>query len=122
MNAPEPCCAPSDLPPPLVPLPTDPDEALALLAKALGHPARVRILRFLLNQPGCFAGAIVDHLPLAPSTVSQHLKVLREVGFVRGEVDGPHICYCADEGRIQEAGALLEQLTSLTPAAGGHTL
>ena len=55
----------------------DPDEELARLAQALGHPARVRILRFLLEQRECFAGAIVDHLPLAQSTVSQHLKVLR---------------------------------------------
>lgn len=82
----------------------DPDEELARLAAALGHPARVRILRFLLEQRQCFAGAIVDHLPLAQSTVSQHLKVLREAGLVRGEIDGLHICYCADESRLEQIG------------------
>jgi ArsR family transcriptional regulator, arsenate/arsenite/antimonite-responsive transcriptional repressor len=91
----------------------DPDEELARLAAALGHPARVRILRFLLEQRECFAGAIVDHLPLAQSTVSQHLKVLREAGLVRGEVDGLHICYCADESRLEQIGELVD---SMVPA------
>jgi DNA-binding transcriptional ArsR family regulator len=90
--------------------PADPDEELAILASALGHPARVRILRFLMTQPSCFAGAIVEHLPLAQSTVSQHLKVLRDAGLVRGEVDGLHICYCPDEARLVRITALLEDL------------
>jgi ArsR family transcriptional regulator, arsenate/arsenite/antimonite-responsive transcriptional repressor len=94
----------------------DPDEELAQLAAALGHPARVRILRFLLEQRECFAGAIVEHLPLAQSTVSQHLKVLREAGLIRGEVDGLHICYCADEGRLRQVAALVE---AMVPVAGG---
>ncbi|CAN5727669.1 hypothetical protein BH23GEM11_BH23GEM11_04490 [soil metagenome] len=94
-------------------LPRDPDEELAVLAQALGHPARVRILRFLLEQQECFAGAIVDHLPLAQSTVSQHLKVLRQAGLVRGEVEGLHICYCADVERLARAGELLSALASL---------
>ena len=91
---------------------TDPDEELARLAAALGHPARVRILRFLFQQRECFAGAIVDHLPLAQSTVSQHLKVLREAGLVRGEVDGLHICYCADEPRLGRVRELVASLAS----------
>jgi ArsR family transcriptional regulator, arsenate/arsenite/antimonite-responsive transcriptional repressor len=94
-----------------VEFPADPDEELALLASALGHPARVRILRFLMTQTTCFAGAIVDHLPLAQSTVSQHLKVLRDAGLIRGEVDGLHICYCADEVRLRRVAALLDGLT-----------
>jgi len=93
-------------------LPRDPDEELAVLAQALSHPARVRILRFLLEQQECFAGAIVDHLPLAQSTVSQHLKVLRQAGLIRGEVDGLHICYCADVERLARAGELLSGLGS----------
>jgi len=95
---------------------TDPDEELARLAAALGHPARIRILRFLMEQRECFAGAIVDHLPLAQSTVSQHLKVLREAGLVRGEVDGLHICYCADESRLARVRDLL---AGMAPAAVG---
>jgi ArsR family transcriptional regulator, arsenate/arsenite/antimonite-responsive transcriptional repressor len=90
----------------------DPDEELARLAAALGHPARVRILRFLMEQQECFAGAIVEHLPLAQSTVSQHLKVLREAGLIRGEVDGLHICYCADGGRLRRVGELLDAMTT----------
>jgi ArsR family transcriptional regulator, arsenate/arsenite/antimonite-responsive transcriptional repressor len=86
-----------------------------VLAQALSHPARVRILRFLLEQQECFAGAIVDHLPLAQSTVSQHLKVLRQAGLVRGEVDGLHICYCADVERLARAAELLSALTEASP-------
>lgn len=99
-----PKCCPS--PPPLGP-DADPDEELARYAKALGHPARVRILRFLVEREECVVGAIVDELPLAQSTVSQHLKVLREAGLIHGEVDGPRICYCADPGRVRRLQALL---------------
>lgn len=91
-------------------VPSDPDEEFALLASALGHPARIRILRFLLTQDACFAGAIVDHLPLAQSTVSQHLKVLRDAGLIQGEVEGLHICYCVDAGRLDRVRQLLAQL------------
>jgi ArsR family transcriptional regulator, arsenate/arsenite/antimonite-responsive transcriptional repressor len=94
---------------PVAPLP-DPDDELARMAAALGHPARVRILRFLLEQRECFAGAIVDHLPLAQSTVSQHLKVLRESGLVRGEVEGPRVSYCADLDALERLGGLVAAL------------
>lgn len=72
------------------------DEELARLAKALGHPARVQILRFLAGREGCLCGDIVEHLPLAQSTVSQHLKQLKESGLIRGEIDGPRVCYCIE--------------------------
>ncbi len=72
------------------------DEELAALAKALGHPARVRILRILSHRTTCVCGDIVDELPLAQSTVSQHLKILKQAGLIRGEVDGPRVCYCID--------------------------
>lgn len=101
--------------PPSAPNPApflDPEEELAALAQALSHPARVRILRFLLAQDACFAGDIVDHLPLAQSTVSRHLKVLRLAGLIRGEVDGPHICYCVDLPRLTRVRALLGSLFS----------
>lgn len=104
------CCPPAPPPDPDIP----PDEELARLAKALGHPVRVRILRFLLDRDECMAGAIVGELPLAQSTVSQHLKVLREAGLIRGEVDGARICYCADEDRLERLHLLLG---GLAPAA-----
>ena len=81
-------------------------EDLAVLARAMAHPARVRILRFLIDCQACFCGEIVDHLPLAQSTVSQHLKVLRESGLIRGEVDGPKVCYCIDRGKLDELKTL----------------
>jgi len=108
-----PKCCPA--PPPIDPA-ADPDETLARLAKALGHPARVKILRFLLEREDCMAGGIVQELPLAQSTVSQHLKVLREAGLIYGEVDGTRICYCADRERIECIQTLLDGLTGLVHA------
>lgn len=105
------CCPP---PPPL-PSGRDPDDELAALARALAHPARVRILRLLLERTECVCGEICDELPLAQSTVSQHLKVLREAGLVHGEVDGPRVCYCADPARLRHLGALLDGLTAALP-------
>jgi ArsR family transcriptional regulator len=86
------------------------DERLARLAKALGHPARVAIVRLLLRREACICGEIVDELPLAQSTVSQHLKQLKEAGLIRGEVDGPRVCYCVDEGAIARLKALVAGL------------
>lgn len=105
-----PKCCPA--PPPLDPN-VAPDDEIAALAKAIGHPARVKILRFLLEREECVVGAIVDELPLAQSTVSQHLKVLREAGLIHGEVDGPRICYCADASRIERLRGLLDELAVL---------
>jgi len=86
----------------------DPDasEQLATYCRALGHPHRVTILRFLLAQDACFVGEIADQLPVAASTVSQHLSQLRAAGLIRGEVDGPRRCYCVEP----EAVALLKTL------------
>jgi len=70
------------------------DVELARLAKALGHPARVAIVRLLLSDGDCVCGAIVDRLPLAQATVSQHLKVLKDAGWITGTIDGPRVCYC----------------------------
>ncbi len=80
---------------------------LAVLAKAVGHPTRVRILRLLLAREACFCGEIVDQLPLAQATVSQHLKVLKEAGLIQGEIDGPRTCYCAARDRLAELHALV---------------
>jgi ArsR family transcriptional regulator len=72
------------------------DEELAGLAWAVAHPARVRILRMLIARGECVCGELVGAMPLAQSTVSQHLKILKEAGLIRGEIDGPRVCYCVD--------------------------
>ena len=107
------CCP---VPPPIDPH-ADPDEEIARYAKALAHPARVKIMRFLVESEECMAGAIFDEIPLAQSTISQHLKVLREAGLVHGEVDGPRICYCADVARIERLQGLLGRLTAAVRAS-----
>ncbi|MBI9083128.1 MAG: winged helix-turn-helix transcriptional regulator [Desulfobacterales bacterium] len=71
-------------------------DTFAALCKALGHPARIRIVEHLKAENRCICGQIVDILPLAQSTVSQHLKILKDAGLVRGEVEGPRTCYCLD--------------------------
>ena len=86
------------------------DEELAALAKALGHPARVKIVRILLRRNACVCGDIVDELPLAQSTVSQHLKVLKDAGLIRGEVDGPRVCYCIETRALRRLRALVGAL------------
>ena len=83
------------------------DEELALLTKALGNPARVQIVRLLVRKNACICGDIVDELPLAQSTVSQHLKVLKDAGLVRGSVDGPRIDYCIDPRTLRRLKALI---------------
>lgn len=70
---------------------------LAMLAKALGHPARIAIIQFLIKTKACVCGDIVDELPLSQSTVSQHLKELKNAGLIKGDIDGPSVCYCIDE-------------------------
>jgi ArsR family transcriptional regulator, arsenate/arsenite/antimonite-responsive transcriptional repressor len=70
------------------------EQELAQFAKALAHPARIAILKVLAKHNECICGQIVDVLPLAQSTVSQHLKELKEAGLVKGTVDGPRSCYC----------------------------
>lgn len=71
-------------------------ERLVQMMKALGHPARLQIVRYLTENPQCITGDIVDALPLAQATVSQHLKVLRDSGLICGMIEGPATCYCLD--------------------------
>jgi DNA-binding transcriptional ArsR family regulator len=86
------------------------DEELAVLAKAIGHPARVQIMRLLVRREACICGDIVDELPLAQSTVSQHLKVLKDAGLIRGEIDGPRVCYCVEPRVLRRLKALVGSL------------
>jgi len=85
-------------------------EEVAKLAWAIAHPARVRILTILLARKSCVCGELVDVMPLAQSTVSQHLKILKEAGLVQGEIDGPKVCYCVNQtvfARLKELVAVL---------------
>src|SRR5258707_11736293 len=90
--------------------PTAGDCELARVAKALGHPARVAILRLLIERHECICGEIVEVLPLAQATVSQHLKVLKDAGLVKGEVDGPRVCYCVDPKAVRRIRELIQGL------------
>lgn len=90
------------------------EQELAALAKALSHPARIAILKVLAGKNECICGEIVDLLPLAQSTVSQHLKELRDAGLISGSIDGPRSCYClnweAFESFHTEFGNLFKEL------------
>lgn len=84
---------------------TQEQNAIAKLAKALGHPARVAIIEYLIKVNACICSDIVNELPLAQPTVSQHLKELKNAGFIKGNIEGNAICYCIDErsfDKIQE--------------------
>lgn len=85
----------------------DADLELAGLAKALGHPARIQILRLVARRDGCVCGDIVDDLPLSQSTVSEHLRILKTAGLLRGEVDGPRVCYCIEPRTLRRLRALV---------------
>lgn len=76
---------------------TDKQNEIALMAKALGHPARIAIMEYLVKVDSCICGDIVDVLPLAQPTVSQHLKELKNAGLIKGTIEGTAICYCIDE-------------------------
>ena len=82
----------------------------AEIAKALSHPARIAILRFISQQDSCLCGDLVEHLPLSQSTVSQHLKELKNAGLISGEVDGPRVCYCIDAVNWNKAKQIFAEL------------
>ena len=83
---------------------------IARYAKALAHPARIAILQYLSRQQSCMCGDIVEVLPLSQSTVSQHLKELKEAGLIKGEIEGVKVCYCIDAKEWKAAQAALNQL------------
>ena len=86
------------------------ENRLAKYAKAMAHPARIAILKFLANKAACQCGDIVEELPLSQSTVSQHLKELKEAGLIHGEIEGVKVCYCIDEKEWRAAQTALNQL------------
>lgn len=90
----------------------------AELMKALGHPARIAIIELLAERETCICGDITDELPLAQSTVSQHLKALKTASIIKGEIDGVRVCYCLDEDGVKELNDLFmpiaQNLTTAT--------
>jgi len=86
------------------------ENKLARYAKALAHPARIAILQLLAQKQTCVCGDLVEELPLSQSTVSQHLKELKEAGLIKGEIDGVKVCYCIDRKEWQAAQQWLNQL------------
>lgn len=86
------------------------DNKVSKYAKALSHPARIAILRILIQRQACICGDIVEELPLSQSTVSQHLKELKEAGLIKGEIEGVKICYCIDEREWLEAKRYIDEL------------
>lgn len=81
---------------------TDKQNSIASIAKALGHPARISIIDYLIKVDSCICGDIVNELPLAQPTVSQHLKELKNAGLIKGNIEGTAICYCIDERAIEK--------------------
>lgn len=92
------------------------DNKIAAYAKALAHPARIAILQLLIKKKTCICGDIVDELPLSQSTVSQHLKELKEAGLIKGDISGVKVCYCIDEKEWEQAKTYLTTFfNSYTP-------
>jgi DNA-binding transcriptional ArsR family regulator len=86
------------------------DNRIAAYAKALAHPARIAILKLLIEKQSCICGDIVDELPLSQSTVSQHLKELKQAGLIKGEIEGAKVCYCIDEKEWELAKNYIQDL------------
>jgi DNA-binding transcriptional ArsR family regulator len=87
---------------------------IAKFAKALSHPARVAILQLLIQKQSCICGDIVDELPIAQSTVSQHLKELKQAGLIKGNIEGASICYCVDTEVLQTANQILNKVLAVS--------
>lgn len=80
---------------------------LALLCKALAHPARVQLLRYLAAYGACYFGSLTDVLPLAPSTISQHVTILKQAGLILGSADEQRVCYCVNPERLEQLKKLI---------------
>lgn len=91
-NVPDACCT--------LDIAGDEQTRLVAMLKAAGNPVRFEILKFLVTHPGCITGDIVEYLPIAQATVSQHLKVLRDAGWIHGTISGPAVCYCLHPDNI----------------------
>lgn len=104
---PESCATPPTVP---ASVPPPDDDALAAMAKAIAHPARIAILRLLAQRRACVTGDVVAELPLAQSTVSEHLRILREAGLIQGEIEGPRTRYCLNPAGLAALRAGIARL------------
>jgi ArsR family transcriptional regulator len=86
------------------------DDTLAAMTKALGHPARVRIVRLLAERQACVTGDLMAQLPLAQSTISEHLRILRQAGLVQGEIEGPRTSYCLNRAALDALQAAVSSI------------
>lgn len=89
------------------------ESELAGMAQALGHPVRVAILRILVGREECICGELVEELPVAQSTVSQHLKKLKDANWIRGSVDGPRTCYCIEPAALERFRRLFDAILAV---------
>lgn len=108
----------------MVPSTAPMDEAIATLAKALGHPARIGIVRLLIEKQTCIGCDIVEEIQLAQSTVSEHLRILKAAGIITGEIERPRVCYSLNPASLQPLVALLNGMArraddALPQASGG---
>lgn len=100
------CCEPrSDIAEPAINA-----EELALMCKALGHPARVQLLNYLSTYGACYFGSLADVLPLAASTISQHVSVLKQAGLIVGSADEQRVCYCVNTDRLNQLKQMIGTL------------
>ena len=90
---------------------SDSQNELAKLTKALGHPARIAIIEYLIKVDACICGDIVNELPLSQPTTSQHLKELKNAGLIKGSVEGKAICYCIDESGFEKIKTFFQEVT-----------
>lgn len=91
---------------------TDYQNQIAILTKALGHPARIAIIEYILKADACICGDIVNELPLSQPTVSQHLKELKNAGLIKGNLEGNAICYCVDEKGFEKVKVFFEHVSA----------
>lgn len=99
----------------VAPPPSIEADRIAAIARALAHPARVRIIAFLLSRPGCIGGDIVDQVGLAQSTVSEHLRILKECGLVQGTIEYPRVCYALDPSALAPMQGLIAAIAARPP-------
>ncbi len=92
---------------------TDQQNRLATVAKVLGHPARIAILEYIIQQNSCICGDLVDEIGLAQATISQHLKELKNIGIIKGSIEGTSVCYCINQETWNEVNDLLANFFKL---------
>lgn len=96
---------------------TDEQNNIAKIAKVLGHPARIAILQYILKSNSCICGELVNEIGLAQPTISQHLKELKNLKLIKGNIDGTSVCYCIDEENWMKIQKTLTQFLTINPAS-----